>query len=170
MLCSHTPLNCKLMSMSMIQKHSFSITSCNKDHGRAWEAPKVYSFTSPLTSPSVCLFQPDLYIYRKYCPREPSYSPRPLRVFCEWVRFEKNPGGHMKAVFPRLFELYNVQLPEIKVNNVNKNSKRKWRDGNNTLNANLRIIYVYNINHLKCMHGWLSESCVSIHTLMCEND
>lgn len=35
-------------------------------------------------------------------------------------------------------------------------------------NANLSILYFYNINHLKCMYVWLS--CVSIHTPMCEND
>lgn len=51
---------------------------------------------------------------RKIVPKKLSYSPRPLWVFCEWVRLEKNPGGHMKAAFPRLFELYNVQLPNEK--------------------------------------------------------
>ncbi len=100
--------------MSMIQKHSFSITSCNKDHDRAWEAPKVYSFTSPSQLPLYVFSNQTYLLTGEIVPGNPLTHPDLLRVFCVWVRLEKNPGDPMKAVFPRLLELYNVQLSKKK--------------------------------------------------------
>lgn len=44
----------------MIQRHSFSITSCNKDYDSAWETSKVYSFTPTLTASSMFYLQEKL--------------------------------------------------------------------------------------------------------------